>query len=59
MGQTKEHKIVVPVPRELGLTEADLEALRNKFQTSAVEGLGGSKALAARDAVIVVVIIVY
>ncbi|OEJ21825.1 hypothetical protein AR457_41110 [Streptomyces agglomeratus] len=53
----REQKAVLVLP-DVGLSESEIETLKEKFHNNVVESMGGPDALKARDVVIVVVVVV-
>jgi len=54
--EPREHKAVLVLPTNLGLSDTELDSLRESFQNSVVERLGGREAIAARPVVIIIII---
>ncbi len=55
MVEKRREKIIVPIPKELGLSEKEIQRLKEKFEANVVESLGGPGAM---EEIVVVVIIV-
>jgi len=53
----KEQKVVLTIP-DMGLSKAQINTLKKRFQNDMVESLGGKERLAARRIIIVVVVVV-
>lgn len=53
----KEQKAVLVLPN-LGLSESEIETLKDKFRNNVIESMGGPDALKSRDVVIVVVVVI-
>ena len=52
-----EMKVVMTIP-DLGLSKAQVNSLKRRFQNQIVEHLGGKEALARRRIVVVVVVVI-
>jgi len=55
--EQRREKLVVPIPRDLGLTPSDLKELKYQFENHMSQRLGAAEGVAARPVIVVVVVV--